>query len=559
MKRITTLIFFLAMTSASHAQFADISSVLGIDFGYGSGEYGGGVSFVDFNQDGLEDLTFASGNGDSVHFLVNNGMGYDEIIPLVNISDEVKQVLWVDYDNDNDLDLYLAIDGINRLYRNDGALALTEITATCGFNDPFAQSFCASWLDYDEDALPDLCISHRTGHLVGSITLYHNLGGDMFEDVTMAAGLGGLGSSVLGMATLDMNNDGFEDIYVGQDFDAGNLLLRNNGDGTFANISASSNTDVENNTMTCTVGDYNNDGWMDLYVSDTNGNSMYRNLGDETFAEEAGVVGTVLGSFTWGALFVDGDNDMDLDLYVCGVSNSPYGNYLLENTSGGTLFMNSNAAWGFGNDLHYSTGSAIGDYNNDGQVDIAKSCSQSFTNMVWQNNFSGNNYLSFDLEGVVSNSQALGAVVEVVAGGVTQTRRVGCGEGFSSQNSFIQYFGMGSNTQADSVIVTWPNGLVTTLLDVPANQQIYVLENAPGCMDMEACNYDSTADSEDSSLCTYPGCTDLNAATYEPEAGCDDGSCLYPANSCPADLNYDGIVDVNDLLLFLGLFGDVCN
>jgi hypothetical protein len=441
----------------AHAQFSNISSEIGIDFGYGSGEYGGGASFVDFNQDGLEDLTFTSGNGAPLHFLVNNGMGFDEIMPLVDITDEVKQVIWVDYDNDSDLDLYLAIDGINRLYRNDGALALTDITNTCGFSDPFAQSFCASWLDYDEDALPDLCISHRTGHLVGSITLYHNLGGDLFEDVTIAAGLGGLGNSVLGMATLDMNNDGFEDIYVGQDYDAGNILLKNNGDGTFDNISVSSNTDVENNTMTCTVGDYNNDGWMDLYVSDTNGNSMFRNQGDETFVEEAIAVGTFLGNFTWGALFIDGDNDMDLDLYVCGVSNSPFGNFLLENSGNGSSFVNANAAWGFGDDFQYSTGSTQGDYNNDGQVDIAKSCSQGFTNVFWQNNFSSNNYLAFHLQGVESNSQALGAVVEVVAGGVSQMRRVGCGEGFSSQNSYIQHFGMGSNSVADSVIVSWPN------------------------------------------------------------------------------------------------------
>jgi hypothetical protein len=547
-------------TDLSSQGFTELAQSLGLDFDYGSGEYGGGVSFVDFNQDGLDDLTYAQGNNRLIRFFQNNGNGFTELPALIPNTEEIKQVLWVDFNNDGLLDLFLASHNENQLFKNTGDLNLVNITETCGFNDPSSISFCGTWIDYDEDALMDLCISHRSSHLVGFITLYHNIGNDQFENVTAQAGLSNLGNSVLSMASLDYNNDGLEDIYVGQDYDAGNILLKNNGDGTFENVSAASGSDVDNDSMSATIGDYNGDGWMDIYVTNTSpGNSLFENQGDGTFVDVAVQKGVVLYQFTWGAVFLDADLDMDLDLFVNRISSSTNTSYMFENPGNGEAYSNVTSTWGFADDHDYSVGNAIGDYDGDNRVEIAKNNSNSYENTFWRNDFTENNWLTVDLVGVMSNSMAVGAVVDVYAGGIHQIRRVGVGEGFSSQNSYTQYFGLGQNEMVDIITVTWPNGLVTTTLDVPADTALILYEVPPTCSDPLACNFDSQFVSENTSTCSYPGCDNQSAANYNSEAGCDDGSCLFYASECPGDFNFDNQVNVADLLILLGGYGLGCN
>lgn len=576
--RYLILVLLLCISRLLCAQgFTEIASELGVDAGYYSGEYGGGVSFVDFNLDGLDDLTYATGTGQNLHFYQNNGNGFTELEPLVINTSEVKQVLWIDFDNDGDLDLYTTAHNGNKLYKQTGNLSFTDITSTCGFTDPGSgQSFCASWLDYDHDALPDLIVSFRIQHLIGKIILYHNLGNDQFEDVTNEAGLQDLGNSVLAMATLDYNNDGWEDIFVGQDYQAGCLLLKNNANGSFTNISVLSNTNIDNNTMTVTIGDYNGDGLMDIYLTDTGeGNSLLRNLGSDYFVDEAIGESVIMYQFTWGAVFTDADNDMDVDLHV-------------NRTSGSTMFMNEpdgpfvmqNADQGFQTDYYYNVGMALGDYNNDGGADIAKNGSNGSPSSFWQNNNSGNNYITIDLHGIVSNTMAIGAVVDVYAGGQHQIRRVGCGEGFSSQNSYSQFFGLGSYTLIDDITVHWPNGITTSTVNVPVNQRIDLYELIPlaGCMDEASCNYNPEAVVDDGN-CIYPelyytcegicisdsnnngtcdeleifGCTSESACNYNSAATTDDASCLfapiyYDCNGmCLNDVNANGICDEMDI------------
>jgi hypothetical protein len=553
--------------------FTELSSTLNLQFGYTQGEYGGGVSFADFNGDGLDDLTYTTGLNQPMRFFENNGSGFTEIpSPIVNLN-ETKQVIWVDYNNDGYMDLYVTSKQGNRLYKNTGNLQMEDITATAGFSDPVnAQSFCASWFDYDQDGLTDFCVSFRTAYLMGKITLYRNLGNDMFEDVTTAAGLGGLGNSVLGMATFDMNNDGLEDLFVGQDFQAGCLMLKNNGDGTFSNISVSSGANVQNNTMTVTIGDYDGDGWMDVYLTNTaQGNTLLRNNGDETFTNTAFTAGLTMNMFTWGALFLDADNDQDLDIHVNATSSSN----MFENTAIGMPFVLVNAAWGFAGYSQNCIGLAGGDYNNDGYVDMAKNNSNS-NNTFWQNNFTGNNFLSVFLTGTISNFNAIGAVIEISANGISQKRRVGCGEGFSSQNSFTQYFGLGTAQMVDTLNIYWPSGLVNTYLNVEANQKLNLIEfeEITGCTDALACNFNPVATNEDGS-CEYAvvyfdcqgnclmdtdddgvcdeleiiGCTDPVACNFNPEATENSFICTYAvmyydcSGTCLSDIDEDGICD----------------
>jgi len=458
------------------------------------------------------------------------------------------------------------------------SFTFTTAFISCDGN-PIKQSFCGSWLDYDEDGLLDLCISHRISHLVGKIILYHNEGNDQFIDVTAAAGLSNLGNSVLAMTTFDMNNDGWEDIYVGQDYQAGNLMLKNNGDGTFENISMSSNSNIQNNTMTTTIGDYNGDGWMDIYVTNTSeGNSLLENQGDETFIEKAINMGVAINQFCWGGVFLDADNDMDLDLHVSSTSKS----YMFENPGDGSPFMDATDNWGLANDANYSVGSAIGDYDGNGNVDFAENNRSANLHSFWQNNFTGNNYIIIDLQGITSNSMAVGAVIDVFSGGIHQIRRVGCGEGFSSQNSYSQFFGLSSNLIIDEIFIKWPNGQDSIIYNVNANQRIIIIEenvDVIDCTDILACNYNPDATIENGS-CIYsdpyfdcsgnclndmdqdgvcdeleiPGCIDFMACNYDSLATDDNGSCTYSElyydcfGNCLNDIDQDGVCDELEIL-----------
>jgi hypothetical protein len=575
MKPIITIVLALTSILSSSQGFTELSATFGLDYSYGAQTYGGGVSFVDFDQDGWDDLTFTSAYGTPVHFHHNTGSAFEEIAPLVSSISETKQPIWVDYDNDGDLDLWVSSPSQNRLYRNDGNLELTDVTSTCGFSDPFVPCFNGAWLDYDDDGYLDLVTAHRFAYLVGELTLYHNLGNGTFQNVTAQSGLGdGIGNSVLAIATLDFNNDGWEDIFVGQDFQAGCLLMKNMGDGTFDNISIFANTFIQSNTMTVTIGDYDNNGFMDIYLTDTgqDGGSLLENLGNETFMDVALTRGVILNQFTWGASFFDADNDMDLDLNVDGMMGP---SYMLESTGAGEFFQSANASWGFAGESNTSNGNAVGDFDNDGFPDLAKNVANSGTNTFWRNDFTENNYLVVQLEGFISNKMAVGAVVHVYSNGIHQMRRVGCGEGFSSQHSYKQFFGLGTNTTIDSLIVNWPSNMVSKLYDVAPNQLLFIAENPnAGCLDTNACNYDPDA-IEDSGNCTYSnsivncsgecwndidgdnvcdelevqGCDDENACNFSSDVTDNDGSCNY--NICLGCMdafadNYDPFASMDD-------------
>ena len=533
--------------------FTEIATDIGVDHSFTTEEYGGGVSFADFNGDGLDDLTYASDNGNSIHFHINTGGNYQEIEPLISNQSEVKQVLWVDYDNDGDLDFYLTSVSQNRLFKNNGDLELVDITTTCGFDDPELISYASTWMDYDHDGLLDLFVAHRTPEETGFLTLYRNMGNDQFEDMTLRAGLKGKGNSVLAMTSLDFNNDGWTDLFLAQDWGQGNQLLKNQGNGVFKDVSALSNTDQKMNSMTATIGDYNGDGWVDIYVTNTNeGNILLKNNGDETFNEVSDEMNVNIRSLTFGSAFFDADNDGDLDLQIVGFNI----NYLYENVGSNSPFKRVDGTWLAETDKQFNNGLAIGDYNSDGYVDLARNSvsredfSQS-TNTFLRNDFSANNHLIVNLEGFISNKNAIGSQLHLHLGEEKMLRRVAAGESFGSQHSYSQFFGVGAADIIDSLVVFWPSGNVSTLRDVSANQEINITEPSGGCTDVTACNYNPDA-TDDNGTCRYataymdclgcisdededgvcdeleiPGCTDINSCSYSVFATDDDGSCEY--------------------------------
>ena len=183
--------FFFSNILCSQLAFEDVASNIGVDYSYGDSEYGGGVSFADFNNDGWDDITYASEDGAQVYFFKNNN-GVFNLVTLNGISNtyKTKQVIWIDYDNDGDKDLFVtAIEGINQFYRNDGDMSFTNISSTIGFFQTDLFTYGASFGDIDNDGDLDVFISNRTNTEENQRNyLYRNDEG-IYIDITQSSGI----------------------------------------------------------------------------------------------------------------------------------------------------------------------------------------------------------------------------------------------------------------------------------------------------------------------------------------------------------------------------------
>lgn len=463
--------------------FADQASSLGVAYSFGDSFHGCGVSFVDFDQDGKDDLTYATTAGEETYFFKNTGNGFNKIqLQGITHTYETKQVLWVDYDNDGDLDFFAtSVESPNKLYQNDGSMVFTDVSATCGLFTENLNTFGASFGDIDNDGDLDVFISNRGLDPQERNYLYRNDNG-VFVDITVAAGINISPEQSFCAAFFDYDNDGDQDIYVANDkYVNQNRFYKNNGDGTFEDVSSATGTDVSIDAMSTTIGDYNNDGWFDIYVTNTSaGNYLFRNNGDGTFTNDAGPSGTSFNSIAWGAVFLDADNDTKLDLYVSG-SLDGTGAYpssaFFHNNGDHTFSIPTNI--GIDNDNRRSFSNAIGDIDNDGDPDIVV-MNELENYYLWENqSFTNNNWVKIKLESTTGNRNGIGSRIEVVAGGVTQYRYTLCGEGYLSQNSFSEFIGIGAATNIESIKVTWNHSNeVETFSNVQANQTITLQEGS---------------------------------------------------------------------------------
>ena len=481
----TLLLTFTALALSSffsNAQisFVDAADSLNINASFGQGSFGGGVSFADFNQDGWDDLTFASQQGHPVRFFENKQGTYQEI--GLNFQDslfETKQINWVDIDNDGDKDLFVtAFTGSSRLYENDGTLSFTDITVSSGVTVTSIEGWPASWGDMDNDGYLDVFIGFRDDYGDAKSQLFMNNGDNTFTESFQTAIHEDINDINLSTALFDYNNDGWTDIYISNDRPLyNNVMYRNNGDGTYTDVSVATNTDVSINAMTCTIGDHNADGWLDIYVTNTpEGNAFLLNNGDGTFTDVATTNGTIFNSVSWGSVFLDADNDRDLDLYVSGMFN---GNdpALLPSAfydNDGTGNYSIPAGIGFDGDTVQSFSNAIGDVNNDGYPDMAVS-NQIADHFLWLNGGGTNNWLKVDLQGTVSNRDGIGAWIDIYSNNEVQHRYTLCGEGYLAQNSASEFIGLG-NQSVDSVIVRWPSGIVDMYQNIGHNQSVTLIE-----------------------------------------------------------------------------------
>ena len=477
-------LFFVNITSAQ-ISFEDVADDIGTAYSYGSSTWGGGVSFADFDNDGWDDLTFATEEGTEIYFLKNNDGNFSSIT-LNGISNtfKTKQVIWIDYDNDGDQDFFVTgFEGVNKFYKNDGDMNFTDVSSSIGFFETDLFTYGVSFADMDNDGDLDAFISNRDGEADDQRNyLYRNDEGT-FIDITDSAGLSM--SSHLSFCSIifDYNKDGFQDIYISNDKpDNLNILYKNNGDGTFDDVSEYSGAGIGINAMTTTIGDYNNDGWFDIYITNTpEGNELLRNNGDGTFTNVAEATATTFNSVGWGAVFLDADLDGLLDLYVSSDFDGSVGSFLssafYHQQNNETFIIPENI--GFQEDTRKSYTNAIGDIDNDGKPDIIVG-NDIEPNFLWSNKtVNENNWLKVKLEGVISNRDGIGNTIEINIGGQSQYRYTLAGEGYLSQNSFYEFFGLANATEVDYVKVTWTaTGESEIINNIAANQAIIIKEGS---------------------------------------------------------------------------------
>jgi len=482
------IIFLLPSILLGQILFENKATQAGIDHFYDVPGIAGGVSFFDFDDDGWDDITLASEKGQPIAFYKNNNGIFQKLSPLVDHEEESKQVLWVDFDNDGDKDLYVAtFDGANRLYKNTGNLNLVDITFESGLPLDEHRTFGACWGDYNRDGWLDLYYGERKfpiGVIPNENRLFLNNADGTFTEKTLSSGTQDPGRIPFCSSFLDYNNDGWPDIYTANDRRARNTLLRNKGNGTFVDVSNISRSGIRMEAMCVAVGDYDHNGWSDIYITDIpDGNTLLQNQGEalvfgeivfEDKAEEAGVGFYGNG---WGANFLDGDNDGDLDLYVCA---SPSGDatvtskfYVNEN-----LDSFSELSVGFAGDTVMSYSNAVGDYNQDGFPDIIVQNNSDAKAQLWRNQEGPNNWLGVKLQGVLSNRDGIGTKMEIYSGGRYQMRYTHCGIGFMGQNSSVELIGLADLFVVDSIRISWPTGHVDLLENINANQRILIVEGS---------------------------------------------------------------------------------
>ncbi len=480
----------LVSVDLSAQGYTDVSAQNGLDLLVPAAaqyfDIGTGVSFYDFDGDGDDDLTFGNRNG-TLRFYRNNG-GALEPVELIGLTTgSAKAVLWADVDNDGDADfLVTTFLGRVNLFHNNGDGTFTDVTAIAGFVPSVGKYWGASFGDYDRDGYLDLYVCtyiyESEAYTYAKINhLYHNDGDGTFTDVTIGSGTGnGMKASFQSM-WLDVDDDGWQDIFVINDFMPGNALFRNNHDGTFTDISVERGLfEGPEHCMSISMSDFDVDGDQDIFMTNTgiypqvnNARQMLMvNDGAGNYTESSNAFGLDVFEWGWGGLWIDHDNDGYQDLYMGThehvVPVIPAKPDLFFKNQGGNGFVAAPDL--FDGDLVRHTHSvARGDLNGDGYADLVVHGQEPFAPQLWVNDGGAASHVRIGVEGTVSNRQGIGTWIHVHAGGKHYSHYTVCGENYLGQNSHHVHFGLGEATIIDSVVVEYLSGHIDRYFDLPVD------------------------------------------------------------------------------------------
>lgn len=540
--------FLLALPSPGQqgGAFEDVTARAGIAWTQFNGESEdrhlietttGGIGFLDFDSDGQLDLFLVNGGetpgGKSEqpvrHALYRNaGDGrFEEVTRRAAVgatSFYGMGVAAADYDNDGDQDIYLTGHPSAALFRNRGDGEFDEVSEPAGVSNKGKWGAGAAWFDYDRDGLLDLFVCNyaelsldrpkRCAYAgqptyceqkiyAGQVsTLYRNLGDGTFEDATASAGLANQAGRALGVATVDVNNDGWTDLYVARD-GSPDLLLLNKRDGSLSDVGLEAEISYSPDGealagMGVDAGDIDGDGWPDFVVTNFHDeyHSLWRHTGGfpfENATHSSGLAGFTRTLVGWGLRLLDFDNDGDLDLLIV----NGHVNAMIERTridvtykqpplllvnDGGGGFRDGSAEAGPAfREVHVARGLATGDIDNDGDTDAAFARLRDSPVLLRNEVGQRANWIGLHLRGTVSNRDAIGARVVLVSNGGRTLRWVQGGGSFLASHDRRIVFGLGPDGAqgALTVEVRWPNGGFARYEGLEANRYHEVIEPRP--------------------------------------------------------------------------------
>jgi hypothetical protein len=482
---------------------------------------GGGAAFLDYDQDGYIDIyactgTWLEGFSKSEkpaelpenHLYRNRGDGtYEDVTKKAGVGGPWYSmgVTTGDYNNDGYPDIYLSNYGPNVLLKNNGNGTFSDVTRRANVSGGKECSVGAAWLDYDNDGFLDLYVGnylefdpnykyyYAPDGFPGPMAydseedvLYHNRGDGTFEDVTKAMGIIDLDGRAMGVGAADYDDDGFTDIYVANDHTL-NYLWYNDGGKQFVDKGTMSGTAFSQAgeatvSMSVDFADFNEDGLLDLFVSDDSYCSLYENLGNGLFSDK-GVpsnISMAAAQFVgWSSSFVDYDNDGDVDIFKTnGALKHLYGqeDQLFENEGRGKFTDVSLKLGKYFQKELVGRGACLGDYDNDGDFDIFIVNLNDRCVFLRNNKGNQNNWLMLKLTGTTSNRDGIGARVKVTSGGKVQTAQKKSTTGYLSQNDPRLHFGLAKNEMVDRIEIKWPSGKIQVLENIKTNQILTVTE-----------------------------------------------------------------------------------
>jgi len=470
------LVLGVACTGSVSAQeFVDVSARAGVaDDGLGKG-----AAFADVNGDGLVDL-YLSNTGGANKLFLNQGDGTFKDATAtagkgVDFPGFSMGSVFGDYDNDGDQDLYLANGGqyvieANVLFANNGDGTFSDVTSKAGVGlKDFTYS--ASFVDYDNDGDLDLyCANYG---IDAKNILYRNNGDGTFTDATDQAGVGDKSWSWMGVWA-DVDNDGDADLYVVNGrYPAGepNKLFINDG-GTFSEQAKPRGVDDPNWGLGAAFGDIDNDGDLDLFVSNyVGGNNLYLNDGKGFFTRASARIAGSVDGWGKGPSFGDIDHDGDLDLYE---GDGKQANQLSLNDGKGNFTNMADKQPQVQCATVRIKATALADVDNDGDLDLYV-VNWGTENKLFLNSQNDSNWLKVKLVGTTSNRDAYGAKVKLLAGGkLAGFREVRSATGFCAQEPAVVHFGAPAGNY--TVEVDFPSGTKVVLNDVKAGQLVEVVE-----------------------------------------------------------------------------------
>lgn len=484
MKLFLLSVTLLLMQSVQAQYFSKVTSGSHVTDGGSSRA----VNWIDYDNDGDLDLFVTNGpQGGQNNFLYRNDGNEvftkitDSPVTLDNRSSDGST--WGDYDNDGDEDLYVTnwYGQPNLLYINNGNGTFTQITGSAvSTNNTFSEA--ASWGDMDNDGDLDLYVCNSDGDRRNN--LYRNNGDGSFTRITAGPAVTETYYS-RNADWIDINNDGKPDLFVTNEGNQHENVYYGNGDGTFTKAVLAPLTTSAGNTTSSSWEDVDNDGDFDLLIVNYNdqNNKLFLNNGNGTFTES--VQGSLVsdGGDSFGSVMGDIDNDGDVDIYITNAFSSAgrVKNFLYINDGNGNFTRDTADISTV--ETGWSYGSAMGDYNNDGWLDlfVAKCFDNSENNSLFRNNGGANSWIKINLEGTISNSSAIGAIVRVktMKNGIPlwQSRRVAGSSGYCGQTLQL-HFGLADAQVTDSILVEFPSGVRQVLTQIAANQTLSITEDS---------------------------------------------------------------------------------